>query len=140
MIAIPQESRVASISRTQASDVSQQSLATGSVNAVRLIKPDKRQYLHHSKRKTQVVCQACNAPFIGGSNAQPAVQLSVDSIKVKLQEEIEGTRRGIFGIKASACVLTAALGGIVMKASDPHTACESLRHCSCCTGCKKPGN
>lgn len=114
MIAIAQEPRVASIARTQASDVSQQSLATGSVNPARLVKPDVRQYLCRYKRRTQIVCQAFNAPFIGGSNAQPAVQLSVDSIKLRLQEEIQGTKRGIFGIKASAYVLTAALWAMLM--------------------------
>ena len=60
------------------------------------------------------MCQTFNAPYIGGSNAQPAVQLSVDSIKLKLQEEIQETKRGIFGIKASACVLATALGAILM--------------------------
>lgn len=55
--------------------------------------------------------------FVGGSNAQPAVQVSVDSIKIKLQEEIKDTKRGIFGIKASAYVLASVDGAIVM----PHT-------------------
>ena len=114
MFAITPGLRFASQSSTQASDASQQCLVTGSANSVRLVKPDKRQCVYRCNRRTQVVCQVFNAKFNGGSSAQPAVQLSVDSIKLKLQEEIHGTRRGIFGIKASACGLATALEAILM--------------------------
>ena len=60
------------------------------------------------------MCQVFNAPYIGGGSAQSAVQLSVDSLKLKLQEEIQGTRRGIFGIKASSCALATASGAILV--------------------------
>lgn len=50
------------------------------------------------------------------------MQVSVDSIKVKLQEETKDTKRGIFGTKASTCVLASAAGAIVIL----HTACKSL--------------
>lgn len=61
----------------------------------------KRRYICNGKNHS--VCQAITSGSFPGSNAQPAVQLPVECLKSKLQQEIEGTKRGIFGIKAGLC-------------------------------------
>lgn len=113
MITVVPAERLFTGSSKTTSGVCQQSLATGSVSAVRST-PGIPQHVRRCTPRTQPIRQASNAPFIGGSNAQPAVQVSVDSIKVKLQDEIKDTKRGIFGIKASAYVLASEVGAIAM--------------------------
>lgn len=81
----------------------QQPLGANPTLAVLYSRPGKRKHVYKDTLKTYSEIQAIESQSGSGSSAQPTVQFPVESIKSKLQLEIDGTKRGIFGIKASVC-------------------------------------
>ncbi|KAL3163137.1 hypothetical protein ABBQ32_009549 [Trebouxia sp. C0010 RCD-2024] len=79
----------------------QQPLGANPTLAVLYSRPGKRKHVYKDTLKTYSEIQAIESQSGSGSSAQPTVQFPVESIKSKLQLEIDGTKRGIFGIKAA---------------------------------------
>lgn len=101
-------------------------LGAKSTHAVLCLRPGKRKHVQKGTLKTYSESQAINFQSGSGSNAQPTVQFPVESIKSNLQREIDGTKRGIFGTKASVC----ALFKQALLVSSLPTSIPTVIHCA----------